>query len=89
MTHKRIWSIQTDIAIQTEDTVMGLLRTSLLVVLSFAVMSVQAANFNTQSFSSSENFDGLGKTKKSLETGYKSYGVQTVQKKRWTSREIW
>lgn len=60
---------------------MGLSRTSLLAVLSCAVMSVQAANFNSKSFSSPENFDGLGKTKKSLETGYKSYGVQTVQKK--------
>ena len=39
---------------------MGLFRTSLLVVLSCAVMSVQAANFNTKSILSlSKNLDSV------------------------------
>ena len=43
---------------------MRLFRISLLVLLSCAAMSVQASNFSTKSFSSPENFEGLGKTEK-------------------------
>ena len=59
---------------------MGLFRTSLFVVLSFAVMSVQAANWTSRSYSNGEDLKGFGSFKKKPYNGAKKWGVNTVKK---------